>query len=84
MCRTVFSSSRPEWRIPRQKDCQLPIQADQLREQEERARAAATEKEAVRRLIKQLPRPTMAARTDASVTLAMRRLAYGKVRRRLA
>lgn len=41
---------------------------------------AAAEREAVRRLIRQLPRPTMAARTDTSVTLAMRRLAYGEVR----
>ena len=58
------------------------MQSEQLREQEERARAAAAEKEAVRRLIKQLPRPTMAARTDTSVTLAMRRLTYGAVRTR--
>jgi hypothetical protein len=55
-------------------------QNERLREQEERARAAASEREAAQRLIRQLPRPVMAARGETSITLTMRRLAADAVR----
>lgn len=44
-------------------------------ESEACARRAAQEAEVLRKMISQLPRPTMAARTETSVTLSMARLA---------
>ena len=50
-------------------------QVEAARGAEQEARAAAEEVEALRRTISQLPRPTMASRSETSITLSLARLA---------
>jgi hypothetical protein len=51
------------------------VQNEERLEAEAHARAKAQEEEMLYKIISQLPRPTMAERTETSVTLSMARLA---------
>ncbi len=51
------------------------MQNEERLEAEAKARALAQETEMLRKLISQLPRPTMANRSETSITLSMARLA---------
>ena len=51
------------------------MQVEAARGAEQEARTAAEEIEALRRTISQLPRPTMASRSETSITLSLARLA---------
>lgn len=53
----------------------MVVQNEERLEAEAKARALAQETEMLRKLISQLPRPTMAERAETSITLSMARLA---------
>jgi hypothetical protein len=50
------------------------LQNEKRLEEETRARAAAQNNEMLKRLLNQITRPTLAARTETSVTLSMSRV----------
>lgn len=50
------------------------MQVEEARTAEAATRAAAEEAELLKRMISQLPRPTMASRSENSVTLSLARL----------
>lgn len=54
--------------------CPAIVQAEEAQEVEQKARADAEEADLLRRVISQLPRPTMASRTETTITLSLARL----------